>query len=252
MRLESYLQEKRLPAPQDLDYRSCVEYLPWRKGRGAAHNTALLELKLLGVLCDEAIRRGIINRNPASKLGIKRERGKEKPELTDADIFKIRAALKSEPAWMSHAFEIALHTGCRLSETDLFRSDIDFHNSLLRFRVTKGDKPFTIPLDPMLKQVLKNALNVRATEHKILNLPIHAARDFHRFFKKLGLGVTFHSTRVTVASRLARSGYSISKAMRFLNHGSELVHRQYQRLQAEDVADAFDLLRIPPADADSQ
>jgi integrase len=59
------------------------------------------------------------------------------------------------------------------------------------------------------------------------------------------IGTTFHSTRVTVASRMARGNVSIVKAMRLLNHSSELVHRSYQRLQAADVADVFDSLQIP-------
>jgi len=246
-RMSEYLRERKIQAPQDLTYRECAEYPTWRKGRGAAHNTALLELKILGVICDEAVRRGIIAKNPASKLGIGRERGKEKAELSDDDIATIRAAFISEkaPAWMSHAFEIAIHHGCRLTETALFRDDVELERGQLHFRKTKGDKPFSVPVHPALKPLLQKLLGTLSDSPRIFELPANAARDFHRFFKKLGLGVTFHSTRVTVASRLARNGYPVSKAMRLLNHGSELVHRQYQRLQPQDVADAYAVLRIP-------
>lgn len=243
--LNAYFIEKRIYAPQNLIYRDCVEYLPWRTKK-AAHNTALLELKILGVICEEAKRRSMITVNPALKLGIARERGREKPELSDDDIIKIRTALKSEPVWMSHAFEIALHQGCRLSETPLLIADVDLVKMLVHFRRTKGDKPFTVPIHPALQVRFRNLLENADKRERIFELPSGAAREFHRFFKKLSIpGVSFHSTRVTVASRLARSGYSIAKAMRLLNHGSELIHRQYQRLQAEDVADAYPLLRFP-------
>ena len=43
----------------------------------------------------------------------------KKPELTDKEISQIREALKEEPEWMQVAFDIALHTGCRLRETHL-------------------------------------------------------------------------------------------------------------------------------------
>lgn len=250
-RLSAYMLDNKILAPQDLSYRACMDYLPHRIGK-AAHNTARLELTILGVVCDEAVRRGIITKNPAAKLGIGKVRGKEKPELSDGDIAAIRVALKNEPDWMSHAFEIALHQGCRLSETSLFVEDVDYANNRLHFRRTKGDKPFTVPMNPLLKPKLQ-ALAVRRQPRSdpngyLFDLPIQAARNFHRFFKKLGIaGITFHSTRVTVASRLARSGYPISKALRLLNHSSEIVHRQYQRLQAADVADAYEVLRIPPA-----
>jgi hypothetical protein len=243
-RLSEYLVLNRIHAPQNLTYRASVEYLTWRTAK-AAHNTALLELKILGVICEEARRRGIIATNPAVKLGIARVRGREKAELTDENIEKIRAALKTEPAWMSHAFEIALHQGCRLGETALFVSDIDLARGRLHFRKTKGDKPFTVPLNPALKPLLQKLCV--GSKDRIFEMPANAYRDFHRFYKQLGIipSVTFHSTRVTVASRLARSGYPMAKAMRLLNHGSELVHRQYQRLQPEDVADAYDLLKLP-------
>lgn len=242
-RVAEYLVEKRIGSPQELRYADCMDYMPYRVKK-ATHNTARLELKILGVVCDEAIRRGIISKNPASKLGFKRERGRERPELSDDDITKIRLALKSEADWMSHAFEIALHQGCRLSETPVFSNDLDWLKGEMHFRRTKGDKPFTVPINPSLKPLLQK-LSV-GPKDRIFEMPPNAARDFHRFFQKLALPeVTFHSTRVTVASRLARSGYPLAKAMRLLNHSSELVHRQYQRLQAEDVADAYEVLRLP-------
>lgn len=253
-RLSEYLGGKGIHSPQELRYADCMDYMPYRV-ETAAHNTARLELKILSVVCDEAIRRGIIAKNPALKLGIPRVRGKERPELTDDDIAKIRLALKSEPDWMSHAFEIALHQGCRLSETSVFRDDVDLAANRLHFRRTKGDKPFTVPIHPLLEEKLQNLVRVARINHgeRIFDLPTSAARDFHRFFQKLKIaGVTFHSTRVTVASRLARSGYPLAKAMRLLNHSSELVHRQYQRLQAEDVADAYEVLRIPSVSDPSQ
>jgi site-specific recombinase XerD len=251
-RLAEYFAERKVFAPQDLNYRACMDYLPYRI-RKAAHNTALLELKILGVVCDEAIRRGIISVNPAAKLGIGRVRGRVKPELSDSDIERIREALKNEPAWMSHAFEVALHQGCRLSETALFTTNCDFNRGVVHFAKTKGEKPFSVPMHPGIQPILKSLCD-RAVSSRIFELPPQAARNFHRFFKSLGLagGITFHSTRVTVASRLARSGYSITKAMRLLNHSSELVHRTYQRLQAEDVADAYELLRLPPVSSDNQ
>lgn len=249
-RLSEYLGGKGINSAQELRYADCMDYMPYRV-KTAAHNTARLELKILKVVCDEAIRRGIITKNPASRLGVPRVRGKERPELTDDDIAKIRFALKSEPDWMSHAFEIALHQGCRLSETPVFSSDLNWLKGEMHFRRTKGDKPFTVPIHPSLKPLLQR-LSVGAKD-RIFEMPTNAARDFHRFFQKLALPeVTFHSTRVTVASRLARSGYPLAKAMRLLNHSSELVHRQYQRLQAEDVADAYEVLRIPTVSGPSQ
>src|SRR6185437_3801452 len=76
-RLSEYLRERKIGSPQELHYRDCIEYMPYRT-KEAEHNTARLELKILSVVCDEAVRRSIISKNPASKLGIPRVRGKER------------------------------------------------------------------------------------------------------------------------------------------------------------------------------
>ncbi len=248
VRLGEYLTEKRLLSPQDLDYSSCRAYLPWRI-QTASHNTAVLELRLLGAICQQALRCGMIRANPAYKLGYGILKGKEKPEFTDDDIAKIRTALKDKPAWMGYAFEIAINTGCRLRETVLFRDDIDLVGNRLHFRITKGAKPFTIPLNPALVPLFTKLLTTTHPPEVIFDMPPYPATHFYDFFQKLGIpGATFHCTRVTVASRMARSGYPLAKAMRVLNHSSELVHRIYQRLQPQDVADVFDTLKIPPHD----
>lgn len=244
--ISGYLAERRIHSPQELKYRDCMDYMGWRTG-DAVHNTAKLELSVLSFICDEAVRRGMIAANPATKLGIPKVRPKEKPELTDADIAKIRDGLVGRPEWMSLAFEIAIHQGCRLSETALFVSDIDLAGNRLHFRRTKGDKPFTVPINPGLKPKLEQflgSLNIREENPvRLISLPANASRDFACLFKKVGVNTTFHSCRVTVASRLARSGYPISLAMRVLNHSSELIHKLYQKLQPADVAGAYDVLR---------
>ncbi len=249
-RLSEYLLEKQLLAPQDLNYSNCRAYLPWRVQTGS-HNTAVLELRLLGAVCQEALRRGIIRTNPAYKLGYGIIKGKEKPEFTDDNIRTIRTALKTKPAWMSYAFEIALHTGCRLRETALFKDDVDIAGGRLHFRVTKGSKPFTVPLNPAVKGMMEKLFVSDPHRHSlhIFDLPANAATYFYDFFDKLGIpGACFHCTRVTVATRLARSGYPLSKALRLLNHSSELIHRTYQRLQPQDVFDGYAELKIPPHD----
>jgi integrase len=68
-------------------------------------------------------------------------------------------------------------------------------------------------------------------------LPKMAAKEWHFFFKEVGLPhLSFHSTRVTVVTKMARAGINQQQAMRYVGHASETVHRVYQRLTALDVA----------------
>lgn len=63
-----------------------------------------------------------------------------------------------------------------------------------------------------------------------------------RFFKRHGLSKRYsflcsHCFRVTAVTRLARANVSEAKAMRYVGHASEDIHRIYMRLQATDVAE---------------
>ena len=56
--------------------------------------------------------------------------------------------------------------------------------------------------------------------------------------------LTFHSTRVTVVTRLARAGESKPKVMAYVGHASETVNDVYLRLSAPDVADLSSHLHV--------
>lgn len=75
------------------------------------------------------MRLGHADANPLTSLKFKRDKPAKKPELTDDEIRRIREALKEEPEWMQTAFDIALHTGCRLQETRTPLNCIDFEEN---------------------------------------------------------------------------------------------------------------------------
>jgi integrase len=58
---------------------------------------------------------------------------------------------------------------------------------------------------------------------------------------------TFHCTRVTVITRMARAGVPIQQAMAYVGHADQTVHRIYQRLQADDLTKCTEALRFFPA-----
>ena len=49
---------------------------------------------------DEAVRLDHADTNPLVSLKVHRDKPAKKPEITDAEIIKIRDALKEEPEWM--------------------------------------------------------------------------------------------------------------------------------------------------------
>src|SRR5437868_2296955 len=106
-----------------------------------------MELKLLAMIMGEAVRLGHADANPLVSLKLRRDKAAKRPELTDREIREVRAALRAEPEWMRTAFEIALHTGCRLRETRIPVSCLDFRENKITFPSPKGgeDRAFSVP-----------------------------------------------------------------------------------------------------------
>jgi integrase len=250
--LAYWLQEKRYHSPRMITYRNALEYIEWRTnykkktGKRAGRNTAIMELKLLAMLMGEAVRLGHADANPLVSLKLRRDKAAKKPELTDKEISEIREALKTEPEWMQYAFDISLHTGCRLRETRLPLNCLDFRENKITFPSPKGgeDRAFSIPMPTALHPLLER---ISKTKQKFtLEFPFQPSRRWQQFFIKIDKPhLCFHCLRVTYVNRLRRAGVPREAAMRLVNHSSDLIHQVYQREKVEDVAQWRDAVQFP-------
>ena len=257
-----FLAERHLASPRQLTRQHCLDYLEWRscpnpgKGKSAVcHNTALEEIHVTSMIMREAVRRGFAASNPAADLGVGRRPVRVKPEYTDAHLALIRAAVEAEPAsprreFLSNSFEIARYQGCRLHETHINpMTDVDIapdgRSGLIRF-VIKGGRDHTAPLHPALLPLFQRLR--REGRSETYSPPRNPSGTWFDFFHRADLlaqlppGACFHSLRVTAVTRLARSGVSETKAMKFIGHATSLVHRSYQRLRTDDLRDCLDAL----------
>jgi integrase len=246
-----FLVEEGIRYPAQVKYSLAEKYMRWRMADGAHHNTARLDLVLFSMVMKQAVRLEFAQGNPFAQLGIERVEPKEKAEITDADIDVIREALKTKAEWMQLAFEIALHTGCRLSDTSIYMKDIDLERRTITFQKPKGGKKrafttkFSTGLVPLLER-LKADGREKTLElpQKNYSYPEINTNNFSRFFKALHKGeklsdssITFHSTRVTFITRHARARTDERIVKKLVNHSSTLVHQIYSRLKAEDATD---------------
>ena len=246
--IQLFLRRETILSPASLLYTHIQRFVDWRKtftGEGVwkcGHNNAVLEVKILGLLMKEAVRRGMCQGNPCAGCGLQKKKPDAKPEITNEELATIRAALLKEPEWMMVAFEIAIHQGCRLRETSIPLKNIDLKRSRITFAATKGNKPFTTMLHPDLVPLVKQLI---AKQRQVTcDVPKMASKAWWLFFRRVNLRhLCFHCTRVTVITRLARRGVPMAQAMRFVNHSSEAVHRIYQRLSVDDVDAAVKALR---------
>lgn len=252
-----FLNEEKL-TPSTIRYRHAIAYYEWRKnqhkknGTHISKNTARLEIKILSLVLNEAVRMEIVPGNPLLRMRLARESPPTKPALTDRQIHLIREELKNKPEWMQMTFEIAAGLGVRLSETRIPRECVNLKNGTVTIPSPKGgeEKAFTtlIPehLSPLFKKFMKSGKPVTVT-FPAGDKTYAASRAFGRLFKKLGMkkeGVTFHCLRVTKATRLWEQGVPKEIAMRLLNHSSELVAEQYVRHSTEPLLPYRDKAKI--------
>jgi len=257
--LQTFLAERKIHRPAMLTYDVARTYIDWRTaqkrhcGKPISRNTAILEIKILGTIMREAVRRGYAFNNPCEKMGLLRDVPKPKQELSEDDIAAYRAALLAKEGhlpitdrWMTICFEIALHQGCRLMETSVPLSDVDMKRKTITFRAKgRNGEPhiFTTTLHPALIPLMKDLAAAKA--ERTCNLPRMAGKAWWSFRQENNLGhTTFHATRVTVVTRLARAGVPIQQAMRFVGHADETVHKIYQKLQADDLSSCTDALKF--------
>jgi integrase len=250
--LALWLQIQRLHSPRAITYRNALEYIAWRtgykkkSGKTVGRNTAIMELKLLAMIMGEAVRLGHADTNPLVSLKLKRDKAAKKPELTDAEINEIREGLKTEPEWMQTAFDISLHTGCRLRETRLPLNCIDFVENKITFPSPKGgeDRAFSVPMPSALRPLFQR---IRKAKQKFtVEFPFQPSRRWQQFFIKIKKPhLCFHCLRVTFVNRLRRAGVPREAGMRLVNHASELIHQIYQREKVEDVAQWRDAVQFP-------
>lgn len=259
--IEVWMDEMEILGPSDVTFQNAKEYPDWRVNvdpkimRQCVWNSALTELRVLSSVMQEAVARGYIPANPCFRLGLKRRDTKKKPEITDAEQKKIEAALVNEPPWMLHCWTVAMHQGFRLSETAVPVANIDLEprpglpNGSLWVK-GKGGKIHVAPLHAAVRAIAE-----KATEEKralLVDFPKSPAKEWWKFFRRLKMKISFHSTRVTVVTRLARHGHSKAQTMAYVGHASETVHDVYTRLGAADVAHLGDSLLAGQTSGKSQ
>jgi integrase len=211
--------------------------------RSRSWNTALTELKVFSAIMQEAVRRGFIQANPAVRLGLKRTPPKQKSEISDDEVAKIEAALKECDEWMRDCWLVAMRQGCRVSETAAPLRNIDTKAKTISFDV-KGGKIHTAPLHDDLLPLVARAR--KAKRKTLVVLPPYAPKKWHQFFRRIGLPhLSFHCTRVTVVTKLARSGAPIYQTKAYVGHASDTVHAIYQRLTSADVGHLGAVLSNP-------
>ncbi len=263
--ISAYFASIQISAPGEVRRDHCLAYVPWRRkiphlnGRNPSAakqvcmNTILMELKVLSKILFEAVVRQYIVANPCARLRLKKEKHREKHEMSDAQIeiilqriskMKARAKTPNEiknAEVLFYSFEIARFQGIRLSETCIALEDVDMANLEITLNA-KGGLRYTTMLNPALVPLFKKLKAAR----KQFTYPPPARHSEHsllwfKFFDKLRgedasfKNISHHSGRVTVVSRMERAGAAEKAVMQLVNHASTTVHRVYRKIKSSEL-----------------
>lgn len=237
--LEAFLREREIDVPAQLARQDIRDFVDWRQiahpengVHKAAKNTAILEIKFLGIIMHEAVESGFCASNLCLKLGIKRDEPKRKPAISKVEHRLITGALKEEAEWMGTSYAIAWEQGCRLSETCIPLADVDMARNVIRLR-TKGKKQRVaeVPMSPRLRPLFRRL--IRDDCKSTFKMPKSASKLWWLFFRRIGMPhLSFHCTRVSLITRCYEAEIPEEDVMRIALHSSTTTHRIYPRLPA--------------------
>lgn len=246
--LTIFFHQAEVRSPAMLDREHCFDYSEWRtgqvkakSGRKPSINTAIGELKLLGMIMDEAAERGFVAKNVCRKLKISRHEPDLKPEITVEQEQEIIDALRTAGSdWMLKSFIVGILTGLRFQDTRIAKHQVRWLDDEILIEKPKGGRKreFSIPIYDTMRPVLTEFRDSKRaflwTRPAKETTPYGIA--WRRFFDRLGMPeICFHCTRVTFITRGMRAGIPEPVMMRLVNHGSKTINRVYQRHSQADV-----------------
>ncbi len=213
------------------------------------------ELAYLRRILNIGLRQGWISKNPIncgeSLIDVSAERRRERI-LTLEEEKRLLDACTGRRAHLKPLIIFLLSTGARIGETlKLKWSDIDFQNELITFQAlnTKTLKTRKVAITNSLKEELiilwnDSDKNVDSLIFKFKGV----TKAFNNTCNDVGIetgrpfGITLHSLRHTVASRLVKKNFPLQFTARILGHQSVTTTYRYLTVSDEELFQASEIL----------
>ena len=238
-----------------------------KKKEGYAVNTINVYLSILRLILGEAVRTGIIDRNPCDSV-IKYSSSKdEKGILTDEEVKRLFDEENIDNIWTSKMHFLfnytAIMTGCRIGEILALTKDkicdgyIEVSTSYDRkygVKSTKSGATRYVPIPKSLQQDLiefseSNNGRFIFTANNLLK-PVNYAtvtKNFRKALDNIGVhykerSITFHSYRHKANTRMRESGISDAIIREIIGHKSSSMTENYSHIDTRTID--FDSLKI--------
>jgi integrase len=232
--------------------------------------TALLDLKAVRSLLDNARRQGLIPSNPAEAIDLPANRPNTR-EVFELD--ELRSLLRAASTEWQTLILLGYYLGARLSDAKAMRwSAVDLASGQLRYTQSKTAEEVVVPIHADL---LAHLLALPASDAPDAFLcPVLAKKrndgrlglstEFLRLMRVAGIDSlsvqsqkrsvsrkSYHALRHSFASALANAGVSQELRMALTGHLSASAHKRYTHLQMAPLTQAISLLPSVRTDAAS-
>lgn len=243
--------QRKVFSPAEFKRDLAHEFIRWRIASGTTRVTTITNIHVMHAILSEACLRDLCVKNPLRALGLSRGPIPEKPEVSPELEQEIVAAIDGDETKHKDFLRVSMTLGVyqarRIAETRVPLSNVDFERNTVRFWA-KGGRWHVQPLHPKSRAMFEalKAAGKTWTFEQPTN-PEVMSRNWWVFWRRHGFIKRFpkichHSFRVTCVSRLARAGVPLTKALKFVGHGSYGVHQIYLRLNVEDLKDCVNAL----------
>lgn len=187
--------------------------------------------KKFKLVTKQALRQGILLKDPTLDISIKAKQGIKKQILTPDEI-QLLAQTPATNEEMKRAFMFSLFTGLRFSDIiNIKWQNIDYTNKQLHFIQEKTKEQVNINLHPTALKILDKP---KKPKDFIFTLPSHTActKGLKFWVKKAGINksITWHCARHSFATNIIFFGADVNTASKLLGHTSFRYTERYTHI----------------------
>jgi integrase len=191
-----------------------------------------------------AIRRGLLQINPATRVPLPDPQNARDRVLTEEEWSKLHQVAKPH---LKPVLQLAYQLGQRFGEiVGLTWDRVDLKRGFitLRSQDTKTKKPRKIPMTPDVRMTLQRLAKVRSLSIRHVftfkGKPLkRISRSFRTALKDAGItDFRFHDLRHCASTNLRRAGVDTATAMNIVGHLSEKSWKRYNAIEERDLLQA--------------
>ena len=253
--------ESKLQLPVDRITREDVEDFVAARRSEVKTATVNRALRVLKMILARAVEWGYLERSPADRIRLERERNRREFFLTREQL---ELLMGHAPDWLQALILAATYTGGRRGELlGLTWDDVDLRGRTVRFRDTKGGEDRSVPVSQRLHELLSELPSRFQGGYVFLSAsgpgPVKPGRIevyFNRAVRAAGLyqsvggadgqrrksWLHFHDLRHTYASWQVQAGTPLNTVRELLGHKSLTMTLRYSHLAPEHLQQAAGVL----------